>query len=158
MIEFFNTFSMSDTELRLISYSISGRGQTPEKVTSTDLFYLRSMDQGTANVPYLLAQYLFRHADGRKSKVTMYGGHFIGRRAEHFGLVSEEGLMGLYAWVAPEPKTLQVAVAGAPEVIEGAPDVDEGAQAIPALRHMVRQRTGEASTSAAPLNEDQQDP
>ncbi|GKG50204.1 hypothetical protein Tco_0521304, partial [Tanacetum coccineum] len=29
---------------RLISYNISGRGQAPEKVTATDLFYLRSMD------------------------------------------------------------------------------------------------------------------
>ncbi|GKC01119.1 hypothetical protein Tco_0987255 [Tanacetum coccineum] len=29
---------------RLIAFSISGRGQTPKKVTATDLFYLRSMD------------------------------------------------------------------------------------------------------------------
>nr|GFC50908.1 hypothetical protein [Tanacetum cinerariifolium] len=29
---------------RLISYSISRRGHAPEKVTATDLFYLRSMD------------------------------------------------------------------------------------------------------------------
>nr|GEV79564.1 hypothetical protein [Tanacetum cinerariifolium] len=42
----------------LISYNISGRGQGYEKVTATDLFYLRSMDRGTTNVPYLLAQYL----------------------------------------------------------------------------------------------------
>ncbi|GKB47957.1 hypothetical protein Tco_0898710, partial [Tanacetum coccineum] len=31
---------------RLISFSISGRAQAPEKVTATDLFYLRSMDEG----------------------------------------------------------------------------------------------------------------
>nr|GEY89788.1 hypothetical protein [Tanacetum cinerariifolium] len=38
----------------LITFSISGRGQAPEKVTATDLFYLRSMDEGTmVNVPYL---------------------------------------------------------------------------------------------------------
>ncbi|GKG02148.1 hypothetical protein Tco_0306853, partial [Tanacetum coccineum] len=52
---------------RLISYNISRRAQTPEKETATDLFYLCSMDRGTANVPYLLAQYLFMHVDGRKS-------------------------------------------------------------------------------------------
>nr|GEZ46632.1 hypothetical protein [Tanacetum cinerariifolium] len=32
---------------RLIAFSISGRGQAPEKVTATYLFYLRSMDEGT---------------------------------------------------------------------------------------------------------------
>ncbi|GKB45096.1 ribonuclease H-like domain-containing protein [Tanacetum coccineum] len=31
---------------RLISFIISGRAQAPEKVTTTDLFYLRSMDEG----------------------------------------------------------------------------------------------------------------
>ncbi|GJR41600.1 hypothetical protein Tco_1309703 [Tanacetum coccineum] len=31
---------------RLIAFSIAGRGQTTEKVTTTDLFYLRSMDKG----------------------------------------------------------------------------------------------------------------
>ncbi|GKA51824.1 ribonuclease H-like domain-containing protein [Tanacetum coccineum] len=41
---------------RLISFSISGIAQAPEKVTATDLFYLRSMDEGTANVPYLLCR------------------------------------------------------------------------------------------------------
>ncbi|GKD81845.1 hypothetical protein Tco_1348684, partial [Tanacetum coccineum] len=40
---------------RMIAYSISGRGQAPEKVTGVDLLYLRSMDRGTTNVPYLLA-------------------------------------------------------------------------------------------------------
>ncbi|GJW24442.1 hypothetical protein Tco_0038253 [Tanacetum coccineum] len=40
---------------RMTTYSISGRGQAPEKVTDIDLFYLRNMDQGTTNVPHLLA-------------------------------------------------------------------------------------------------------
>ncbi|GKC91925.1 hypothetical protein Tco_1157367, partial [Tanacetum coccineum] len=80
---------------RMIAYSISGRGQAPEKVTDVDLFYLRSMDRGTTNVPHLLAQYLFRHAEGRKSGARLSGRHFIGRLAMHFGLVSDEGLRGL---------------------------------------------------------------
>ncbi|GKE50954.1 hypothetical protein Tco_1486110, partial [Tanacetum coccineum] len=39
---------------RMIACSISGRGQGAEKVTRVYLFYLRIMDRGTANVPYLL--------------------------------------------------------------------------------------------------------
>ncbi|GKF45097.1 hypothetical protein Tco_0131649, partial [Tanacetum coccineum] len=70
----------------MIAYSISGRGMAPEKVTGVDLFYLRSMDHGTINVPHLLAQYLFRHEEGRKSEARLLGGHFIGRLAMHFGL------------------------------------------------------------------------
>ncbi|GJU89605.1 hypothetical protein Tco_1302028 [Tanacetum coccineum] len=88
----------------LISYSIFGRGQAPEK--------------------------LFRHDKGRKSEARLSEGHFIGRLAEHFGLVSDEGLMGLFAWVAPGLERQPIAVAGALEVAEGAPDVDEGAQAV----------------------------
>ncbi|GJV40166.1 putative reverse transcriptase domain-containing protein [Tanacetum coccineum] len=41
---------------RLIACSIAGRSQAPEKVTVTDLFYLRGMDVDSVNVPYLLAR------------------------------------------------------------------------------------------------------
>ncbi|GJU51712.1 hypothetical protein Tco_1221267 [Tanacetum coccineum] len=51
---------------RLISCSIAERSQAPEKVTVTDLFYLRGMDVGSVNVPYLLARYLRLFASGRK--------------------------------------------------------------------------------------------
>ncbi|GJV05282.1 hypothetical protein Tco_1338851 [Tanacetum coccineum] len=78
---------------RMIAYSISGRGQTPEKVTGIDLFYLRNMDRGTINIPHPLAQYLFRHVEGRKSGAKLSGGHFIGCLAMHFGLVSDDGLI-----------------------------------------------------------------
>ncbi|GJT60072.1 hypothetical protein Tco_1003605 [Tanacetum coccineum] len=80
---------------RMIACSISGKGQAPEKVTGVDLFYLRSIDRGTANVPYLLAQYLFRHAEVRNSGSRLFGGHFIGCPTAHFGLVSDQGLRGL---------------------------------------------------------------
>nr|GEX67874.1 hypothetical protein [Tanacetum cinerariifolium] len=59
--------------LRLISYNISRRGQASEEVTSTDLFYPRSMDRRETNVLYLLAQYLFWHAEGRKSDARLRG-------------------------------------------------------------------------------------
>ncbi|GKE55145.1 hypothetical protein Tco_1490301, partial [Tanacetum coccineum] len=60
-----------------------------EKVTGVDLFYLRSMDHGTTNVPHLLARYLFRHAEGRKSRARLLGEYFIGRLAMHFWLVND---------------------------------------------------------------------
>ncbi|GJX32228.1 hypothetical protein Tco_0242083 [Tanacetum coccineum] len=72
-----------------------GSERAPEKVTATDLFYLRSIDREAANVPYLLAQYFFRHTEGRKSGAMLSGGYFIGRLAHHFGLVNDDGLRGL---------------------------------------------------------------
>ncbi|GJR75772.1 hypothetical protein Tco_0088137 [Tanacetum coccineum] len=135
----------------LIAVSISGRGQAPKKVTAIDLFYLRSMDEGTKfNVPYILARYLFRHAEGRKRGVRLSGGHFVGRLAEHFGLFTEEGLHGLivvvgelrvinmdelvrlricerlgdtWAWVVPRPERQSDAAAGTLEVAESALNV-----------------------------------
>nr|GEX87599.1 hypothetical protein [Tanacetum cinerariifolium] len=98
ILEFFSTCLHTVEEMAedgFEAYCISGRGQATEKVTAIDLLYLRSMDQGTANVSYLLAQYLYRHAEGRKNGAKMSRGHFIGRIVEHFGLVSDEGLMGL---------------------------------------------------------------
>ncbi|GJX11677.1 hypothetical protein Tco_0201536 [Tanacetum coccineum] len=95
--------------------------QAPEKVTDVDLFYLGSMDRGAVNVPHLLAQYLFRHVEGRKSGARLSGRHFIGRLAMHFGLVSDEGLRGL-----------QAAAAGAHGADEAGLATEEGAQEIPA--------------------------
>ncbi|GKE55227.1 hypothetical protein Tco_1494412, partial [Tanacetum coccineum] len=144
---------------RMIACSISGRGQEAEKVTGVDLFYLRTIDRGTANVSYLLAQYLFHHAEGRKSRTRLSRGHFIGRLAAHFGLVGDQGLRGLsvvvselpvidlhelarlniyarfgntWAWVAPGPERQQAAAAGSPGAVEDAPAADERAQAVPA--------------------------
>ncbi|GKF89529.1 hypothetical protein Tco_0263492 [Tanacetum coccineum] len=97
--------------------SISGKGQAPEKLTATDLFYLRSMDEGTAvDVPYLLAQYLFRHAEGRK-------------RGARLGICKRLG--DTLDWVASGPERQQVAVARALEDVEGAHAEVEGVQANP---------------------------
>ncbi|GKC04331.1 hypothetical protein Tco_0995941 [Tanacetum coccineum] len=130
----------------------------PKKVTGVNLFYLRNMDRGNANVPYLLAQYLFRHDDGRKSGARLFGGHFIGCLAAYFGMVSDQGLRGLsvvtrelplidlhelerlnicikvgdtWAWVSLGPERQPDAAAGAPRSTKDAPTVDEGAQADP---------------------------
>ncbi|GKA79672.1 hypothetical protein Tco_0786268 [Tanacetum coccineum] len=122
----------------MIAYSIFGRGQAPEKVTGVDLFYLRSMDPGTTNIPHLLAQYLFRHAEGRKSRARLSRGHFIGGLAMHFGLVSDNGLRRFgdtWAWVAQGPERQQGAAAGSHEADKAGLETEEGAQEIPAPTH-----------------------
>ncbi|GJX30992.1 hypothetical protein Tco_0240847 [Tanacetum coccineum] len=92
---------------RMIVCSISGRGQGAEKVTGVGLFYFQTMDRGTANVPYLLAQYLFHHAEGRKSGARLYR--------------------------APgDQKASTLLIVGGPGAVEGALAADKGAQAIPA--------------------------
>ncbi|GKD24751.1 hypothetical protein Tco_1230965 [Tanacetum coccineum] len=80
---------------KLIACSIAGRSQAPEKVTVTDLFYLRGMDVGSVNIPYLLARYLRRFASGRKRGAMIYGGQFVACLAEYFVLFTEERLQGL---------------------------------------------------------------
>ncbi|GKD71294.1 hypothetical protein Tco_1325384 [Tanacetum coccineum] len=144
---------------RLIALSIARRSQAPEKVTVTDLFYLRGLNVDSFNVPYLLARYLRLFTAGRKSRALICGGQFVARLAEHFGLLTEERLRGLiviaptlsvidmgelvrlqiceeiddtWAWVALGPERQPDAAAGAPEDAEDAPVVDEGGQAVSA--------------------------
>ncbi|GKA52706.1 hypothetical protein Tco_0746021 [Tanacetum coccineum] len=80
---------------RMMAHSIAGRSQAPEKVTVTDLFYLRGLDVGSVNIPYLLGRYLRRFAAGRKSGALISGVQFVARLAEHFRLLAEERLQGL---------------------------------------------------------------
>ncbi|GJW51183.1 hypothetical protein Tco_0092534 [Tanacetum coccineum] len=111
-----NTFSGSDHE-----DANEHIEKAPKKVTATDLFYLRSIDQGAANVPYLLAQYLFRHAEGRKSGARLFGGHFIRRLAYHFGLMSDDRLRGLSVMArlgSPETREAAVVMLGALGALE----------------------------------------
>ncbi|GJX06173.1 hypothetical protein Tco_0194105, partial [Tanacetum coccineum] len=84
---------------RLFAHTIAGRGQAPKKVTNTDLYFLRSIDQ------------------------EMFDRHFIARITDHFGLLGEEKMHGLTV-VGPERQ--QVVAADAPEGAEG-PHVEEEA-------------------------------
>ncbi|GJZ34256.1 hypothetical protein Tco_0579692, partial [Tanacetum coccineum] len=93
---------------RLIACSIAGRSQAPEKVTVTDLFYLRGMDVGSVNVPYLLVRYLRLFAVGRKNGAHISGGKFVARLADHFGLLTVEILGGLTV-IAPELLVIDMA-------------------------------------------------
>ncbi|GJR96375.1 hypothetical protein Tco_0268549 [Tanacetum coccineum] len=65
IMEFFSTFRFGQAILdidaaRTLQFYIAGRSQAPEKMTVTDLFYLRGIDVGSFNIPYLLARYLRR--------------------------------------------------------------------------------------------------
>ncbi|GKB52155.1 hypothetical protein Tco_0902908, partial [Tanacetum coccineum] len=118
---------------RMMAHNIPGRIQAPEKVTVTDLFYLRGLDVGSVNIPYLLARYLMRFAAGRKSGAHISRGQFVARLVEHFGLLTAEILGGLtlddtWAWVAMRPERQPDVAAGALAVAEDAPAVDEGDQ------------------------------
>ncbi|GKE41194.1 hypothetical protein Tco_1464599, partial [Tanacetum coccineum] len=176
ILEFFSTFkfgeAMTDLDTagalqfrrlswrlchRLIACNIFGRSQAPEKVTVTDLFYLRGMDVGSINVPYSLARYLRLFAARRKSGALISGGQFIARLAKYFGLLTEERLRGLtviapalpvidmtelvrlhiymeiddtWAWVAMGPERQPDAADGAPGVVQDAPIINEGDQAV----------------------------
>ncbi|GKA05965.1 hypothetical protein Tco_0685085 [Tanacetum coccineum] len=124
---------------QMMAYSIAGRSQAPEKVTVTDLFYLRGLDVRSVNIPYLLTQYLRRFAAGRKSGAYIFSWQFVARLANHFGLLTVEILGGLMV-IAPELPIIDMdelrqpdLAAGAPVVAEDAPAIDEGDQAILAL-------------------------
>nr|GEU40059.1 hypothetical protein [Tanacetum cinerariifolium] len=184
---------------KLIACSIAGRSQAPEKVTVTDLFYLRDIDVVSVNIPYPLARYLRR----LQGLTVIVRDLLVIDITELVRLQICEELVDTWAWVAPRLERQPDAAAGALVDARGAPDIDEGAQAIPAptqapqpplatgpaqtmaprlarveeelldsagatyvrysethvpyQRCRVRQRTGEASTLAAPLDEDQPD-
>ncbi|GKA21215.1 hypothetical protein Tco_0701204 [Tanacetum coccineum] len=93
---------------RLIACSIAGRSQVLEKVTMIDLFYLRGMDIGSVNIPYLLDRYLRLFAAGRKSGAHISEGQFVARLADHFGLLIAEILGGLTI-IAPELLVIDMA-------------------------------------------------
>nr|GEV97685.1 hypothetical protein [Tanacetum cinerariifolium] len=125
------------TGLRLISYNIYGREQAPKKVAATILLYLRSMDQGAANVPYLLAlSSLWSVSDDGLRGLSVV--------TRDIPLIDMGKLIKLdiyreigddWAWVASGPERQQVATDGTPEAIEDASAVDEGAQADLTLVH-----------------------
>nr|GEX51585.1 hypothetical protein [Tanacetum cinerariifolium] len=142
---------------RMTAHNIAERSQAPEKVTVTDLFYLRGLDVGSVNIPYLLARYMRRFAAGRKSGAHIFGGQFA-RFAEHFRLLTVKILGGLiviapelsiidmaelvrlqiceqlddtWARVAMGPERQPDATAGSQEAVEDVAAVDEGGQADP---------------------------
>nr|GEU55765.1 hypothetical protein [Tanacetum cinerariifolium] len=122
---------------RLIVCSITGKIQVPEKVTVTNLFYLRGMDIDLVNVPNLLARYLRLLDSGRKQGATISGELHIIDMSELLRLQLCIKLDDILAWVAlGQERQLDDAV-GAPKDAEDAPIIDEGALAVPAPREVL---------------------
>ncbi|GJW13978.1 hypothetical protein Tco_0018111 [Tanacetum coccineum] len=132
--------SIRDSILRLchrfIACSIAGRSQAPKKVTVTNLFYLRGMEVGSVNVPYLLARYLRLFAAGRKSEALISGVIALALSvidmAELVRLQIYIEVDDIWAWVAMGPERQPDAAVGAPRVAQDAPVMDAGGQADPA--------------------------
>ncbi|GJU82616.1 hypothetical protein Tco_1284981 [Tanacetum coccineum] len=119
---------------RMMAHSIAGRSQAPKKVTMTDLFYLRGLDVGSVNIPYLLARYL-----RRLLTVKILGGLTV--IAPELLIIDMGALVRLqicmevddtWAWVAMGAERQPDAATGALGVAQDAPIVDEGGQADPA--------------------------
>ncbi|GJT92671.1 hypothetical protein Tco_1081516 [Tanacetum coccineum] len=124
---------------RMMAHSIAGRSQAPEKVTVTDLFYLRGLDVGSVNIPYLLARYLRRFAVRRKSGAHISGGQFVARLAKHFGLLTDEILEGLTV-ISPELQMIDMAELVRLQIcMQVVPIVDEGGQGVLAPIHAPQQ-------------------
>ncbi|GJX58604.1 retrovirus-related pol polyprotein from transposon TNT 1-94 [Tanacetum coccineum] len=73
----FEGLQYTDADIADFETSIAERSQAPEKVTVTDLFYLRGRDVGSLNVPYLLARYLRLFASRMKQWVMISGGRRV---------------------------------------------------------------------------------
>nr|GEX51398.1 alpha/beta hydrolases superfamily protein [Tanacetum cinerariifolium] len=103
------------------AWSIDGRSQAPEKVTVTDLFYLRGMDVGSVNVPYLLARLQGLTVIVRNLPVI--------NMAELVRLQICIEIDDIWAWVALGPERQPDAAAGAPEAAKDAPTITAPMQA-----------------------------
>ncbi|GJW39479.1 hypothetical protein Tco_0065324 [Tanacetum coccineum] len=118
---------------RLIACSIARRSEAPEKVTMTNLFYLRGMDVGFVSIPNLLARYLRILVSRRKCEVMLSRGQFVAHLVEHFGILTKERLQGLTMIVRDLPMIDMVELRGSKllaqchqRFLRVAPDVDEG--------------------------------
>ncbi|GJW90626.1 retrovirus-related pol polyprotein from transposon opus [Tanacetum coccineum] len=96
----------------------------PEKVTVTDLFYLRGMDVGSVNIPYLLARL--------KGLAVIVQDLLVIDMAKLVRLQICEELDDTWAWVSPGLERQPNAATGSPDVAEGALYITEGGQAVPA--------------------------
>ncbi|GJU75437.1 hypothetical protein Tco_1272507 [Tanacetum coccineum] len=109
------------------AYWLGSERVVPDKGDLSDYWVVISSGRGFlrsapsyAYIKDLVRRLCHRHTKGRKSGARLSKGHFIGRLAHHFGLVSDDGLRGLSV-VASELPLIDM--------------VDEGAQADPAPVH-----------------------
>ncbi|GJR48409.1 hypothetical protein Tco_1316512 [Tanacetum coccineum] len=112
---------------RMIAYSISGRGQAPEKVTGVDLFYLRRGHFiGRLAMHFsLVGDEGLRGLQVVTRELLLIDLHEVGR----LNICSRFG--DTWAWVAQGPERQQATAAGAHKADEAGPAAKEGAQEIP---------------------------
>ncbi|GJZ91318.1 hypothetical protein Tco_0663245 [Tanacetum coccineum] len=141
ILEFLSTCRMSDTEIGLdvadtLCFQLGEQemaeaglrllGPAPSYVLIRDPVRRLCHRMIAYNI-FGRGRHLRRHAEGRKSRAKLSGGHFIRRLAMHFGLVSDEGLRGLQ--VGPERQ--QATVTGTHEADEAGSSAEEVALKIP---------------------------
>nr|GEY64719.1 hypothetical protein [Tanacetum cinerariifolium] len=141
ILEFLSTCRMSDTEMGLdvfdtLCFQLGGaRRRMPLRqfILVLGLHSEEEMADAGFGAYWSGSEKRTRGEEGRKSGARLYGGHFIGRLATHFGLASDEGLRGLsiIAQELPGPERQQAAAAGVPGADEDAPIANERAQAVP---------------------------
>ncbi|GJY54826.1 hypothetical protein Tco_0446490 [Tanacetum coccineum] len=73
---------------RCMTMTITGRKETTNRVTEIDLFYLYYIfeEGAVCNTPYWLAKYL----KGVRDKSVIFGGMFVTKIAQSFGLLTKE--------------------------------------------------------------------
>nr|GEW00079.1 hypothetical protein [Tanacetum cinerariifolium] len=134
--------SKSDPLMNLLIYR---RGQAPKMVTGVDLFYLRSMDSRTTNIPYLLAiTYLGMLRGGRASTSAT-----TTRSSAPDYVTEDQEDLGGGAQVTRE------CCSG--RTYQAFDSTFVGSSRVPYQR-CFRPMTGDASTSKAPHTNDQPDP
>ncbi|GJR69405.1 hypothetical protein Tco_0015470 [Tanacetum coccineum] len=108
----------------------------PDKGGLRDYWIENSSDRDFLGATPLMFISETMHAEGRKSGARLSGGHFIGRLADHFGLLAKLNIYGRFrdtwTWVALGPERQPVTAANTLEAAEDAPAEDEGTQADPA--------------------------
>ncbi|GJR10626.1 hypothetical protein Tco_0793278 [Tanacetum coccineum] len=104
------------------------------------------------------------HAEGRKRGSQMSGGYFITRLADHFGFLTKETHVPEVANGTPhaedEARLEDEADGGISQLLDSARAtyMRYSETHVPYQRRRVRQKSGEASTSEAPLDKDQPEP
>nr|GEZ79828.1 hypothetical protein [Tanacetum cinerariifolium] len=117
------TYMGGDRVLRMMAHSIAGRSQAPEKVTVTDLFYLRGLDVGSVNILYLLGRYLRRFAIGRKSRALILGRSVAPRGGDEDEEMSQA--------MPPPPRTQGKRITRLEEEVHGMRKVIQGQREVP---------------------------
>nr|GEY00807.1 hypothetical protein [Tanacetum cinerariifolium] len=121
---------VSQAENPPLSLELGLAGQAPEKETKVDLFYLHSMDRGTANISYLLAQYLFSMIRGGRVELGCLGVTSL----DVLQLILDwlniyERIGDTWAWVASRLERNPDATTGSLRATKDTLAVDDGAHA-----------------------------